>query len=59
MKHYKISLLELKKMTSYDQGMMIRALIEEPTQGGKRSFATEAEYQAWREQRRNSKTEGR
>ena len=44
------------QMTSYEQGLMIRAIVEKPTVGGTLHFETQAEYNEWlNEQRRNGK----
>jgi hypothetical protein len=48
MKHYKIALPVIRSTTnSYDQQMMIEALVEKQSLGGKITFDTEEEYQQW------------
>lgn len=48
MKHYKLSLPVIRSTTnSYDQQMMIEALVEKQSLGGTITFETEEEYQQW------------
>lgn len=56
MKHYKLPVTEIRKLTSSDQALMIRAVVEQPSYGGNLYFETVADYEKWLadEQRRNS-----
>lgn len=57
MKYYKMPITDIRKMTSSDQALMIRAIVEKPSFGGNLYFETQADYEKWlHERQRNSKT---
>lgn len=61
MKHYHMSIVEVKSLTKFDQKLMLRAIFEEIEPSGKQLyFETEKDYQRWlSEQRRNRQTSRR
>ena len=48
MRHYRMSIADIRKLTSSDQRDMIQALIDEPLASPTLHFETEADYAAWK-----------